>query len=61
MRNKVTYRLVDLDTPTGPMRTHVWEPAGHDCTARRWAGLLLYSEIFQITEPIAWPTSAASS
>lgn len=50
---KVTYRLVDLDTPTGPMRTHVWEPAGHGTASRTWPGLLLYSEIFQITEPIA--------
>jgi carboxymethylenebutenolidase len=50
---KVSHRLVDLDTPTGPMRTHVWEPAGHGATSRTWPGLLLYSEIFQITEPIA--------
>ncbi len=44
---------VDLDTPTGPMRTWVWEPAGDRSPARRYGGLLLYSEIFQVTAPIA--------
>jgi carboxymethylenebutenolidase len=41
----------DLDTPTGPMRTHVYAPlaAGE---ARRYPGLLLYPEIYQQTGPI---------
>jgi carboxymethylenebutenolidase len=40
----------DLLTPTGPMRVRVFVP---DDTAHPYPGLLLYSEIFQITPPIA--------
>ena len=39
---------VDLATPTGPMRTHVFRPAA----AGRYPGIILYSEIFQLTGPI---------
>src|SRR5260370_17093518 len=39
---------VTLDTPTGPMRTHVVRPAAPG----RYPGLIFYSEIFQITGPI---------
>jgi carboxymethylenebutenolidase len=39
---------IDLTTPTGPMRTAIFRPAA----AGRYPGLLLYSEIFQITAPI---------
>ncbi len=39
---------VDLPTPTGPMRTAVFRPAA----AGRFPGLVLFSEIFQITAPI---------
>jgi carboxymethylenebutenolidase len=42
--------FVDLSTPTGVMRTHVYEPVA---TARTFPGLLLYPEIFQQTGPIA--------
>ncbi len=38
----------DLVTPTGPMRTYVYEPAG----GRPFPGVLLYSEIFQQTAPV---------
>ncbi len=38
----------DLQTPTGPMRTCVFRPSA----AGRHPGILLYSEIFQITGPI---------
>jgi carboxymethylenebutenolidase len=38
----------DLPTPSGLMRTCVFRPAA----AGRYPGLLLYSEIFQITAPI---------
>ncbi|HVS32547.1 MAG TPA: dienelactone hydrolase family protein [Thermoanaerobaculia bacterium] len=41
--------FTDLSTPTGVMRTHVFAPRG----SRRDPGLILYSEIFQVTEPIA--------
>lgn len=41
--------FVDLDTPTGPMRTYVYAPAD---TSRRYPGLVLYPEIFQQTGPI---------
>ena len=40
--------IVDLPTPRGPMRTQVFRPTGDD----RHPGLVLYSEIFQITAPI---------
>jgi carboxymethylenebutenolidase len=39
---------VDLPTPTGPMRTHLFRPAAPG----RYPGLLLYSEIFQVTAPV---------
>jgi carboxymethylenebutenolidase len=42
----------DLDTPTGPMRTYVYTPV-HPTVARKYAGLILYPEIFQQTAPIA--------
>lgn len=45
----VRSELVDLDTPTGPMRTYVYAPAS---TARQYPGLILYPEIFQQTGPI---------
>ena len=38
----------DLPTPTGPMRTYVFRPAA----GGRYPGLVLYSEIFQVTGPI---------
>jgi carboxymethylenebutenolidase len=40
--------LVDLSTPRGPMRTMIFRPTGEG----RHAGIVLYSEIFQITAPI---------
>ena len=40
--------FIDLTTPTGPMRTMVFRPAA----AGRYPGILLYSEIFQVTAPI---------
>jgi len=38
----------DVDTPSGPMRTHIFRPAAEG----RYPGILLYSEIFQVTPPI---------
>jgi len=40
--------FLDLPTPTGPMRTYLFRPApdGH------YPGLVLFSEIFQVTAPI---------
>jgi len=45
----ICQETADLTTPYGPMRTHVFRPTaeGH------YPGILLYSEIFQITAPIA--------
>jgi len=40
--------FVDLPTPTGPMRTYIARP-NH---TGRFPGVLLYSEIFQVTAPI---------
>jgi len=40
--------LVDLPTARGPMRTLVFRPTGEG----RFPGVVLYSEIFQITAPI---------
>jgi carboxymethylenebutenolidase len=39
---------LDLQTPTGPMRTYIVRPAAEG----RYPGVLLYSEIFQVTGPI---------
>lgn len=38
----------DLATPYGPMRTHIFRPTAEG----RYPGILLYSEIFQVTGPI---------
>jgi carboxymethylenebutenolidase len=40
--------FTDVPTPSGPMRTYVFRPAAPG----RYPGLLLYSEIFQVTGPI---------
>jgi carboxymethylenebutenolidase len=42
------HEFVTLDTPYGPMRTHIVRPAAPG----KYPGLVFYSEIFQITEPI---------
>jgi carboxymethylenebutenolidase len=44
----ISDEYVTLDTPNGPMRTHITRPAapGH------YPGIIFYSEIFQITSPI---------
>ncbi len=39
---------VDLPTPTGPMRTYLFRPQAPG----RYPGILLFSEIFQVTGPI---------
>jgi carboxymethylenebutenolidase len=39
---------VDLPTPNGPMRMYLFRPAAPG----RYPGLLMYSEIFQVTGPI---------
>lgn len=39
---------VAIDTPSGPMRTHLFRPAAPG----RYPGIILYSEIFQVTGPI---------
>ena len=39
---------VDLPTPNGPMRTYIFRPTAPG----RYPGLVLYSEIFQVTAPI---------
>ena len=38
----------DLPTPTGPMRTYVYRPQA----VGKYPGIILYSEIFQVTGPI---------
>ena len=40
--------FVELSTPTGPMRTHIFRPVA----SGRYPGIVLYSEIFQVTAPI---------
>src|ERR1700761_2066899 len=40
--------VVDLDTPTGPMRTYVFRPVSEG----RYPGMVFFSEIFQVTGPI---------
>src|SRR5271154_4772022 len=44
----VNDEYVTLDTPNGPMRTHIVRPAAPG----RYPGIVFYSEIFQITAPI---------
>jgi len=44
----LTDEHVTLDTPYGPMRTHIARPAAPG----RYPGILFYSEIFQVTGPI---------
>ncbi len=39
---------VDLTTPYGPMRTYIFQPTA----AGKYPGILLFSEIFQVTTPI---------
>ena len=40
--------FVDVPTPSGPMRAHIFRPAA----AGKYPGIVFYSEIFQITPPI---------
>src|SRR3984885_330282 len=40
--------FVDLATPTGPMRTHMFRPAAEG----KYPAVVLFSEIFQATGPI---------
>ena len=42
------HEFTDLETPSGPMRTHISRPAA----AGKYPGILLFSEIFQVTGPI---------
>ena len=44
----VTDEYVTLDTPAGPMRTHIARPVAPG----RYPGIVFFSEIFQITAPI---------
>jgi carboxymethylenebutenolidase len=46
--NITDHEFADLATPSGPMRTHVFRPTA----AGKYPGILLYSEIFQVTGPI---------
>jgi dienelactone hydrolase len=39
---------VEVPTPSGPMRTHIFRPAGEG----KFPGIALYSEIFQVNCPI---------
>ncbi len=47
----------DIATPTGPMRTAVFRPVA----AGRYPGIVMYSEIFQITGPIRRTASLLAS
>src|SRR6478752_4641513 len=40
--------MIDIETPTGPMRTYILRPVAEG----RYPGLVLFSEIFQVTGPI---------
>src|SRR5689334_19654998 len=42
------HEFVDLKTPSGPMRTFVFRPTAPG----KYPGILLFSEIFQVTGPI---------
>jgi len=45
--------VVDLDTPTGPMRCYLYRPTDPHRPEAKYPGVVLYSEIFQQTQPIA--------
>jgi len=40
--------IVEIETPSGPMRTYIFRPAAEG----KFPGIILYSEIFQVTGPI---------
>jgi carboxymethylenebutenolidase len=40
--------FTDIETPTGPMRTYIFRPVADG----KYPGILLFSEIFQVTGPI---------
>ena len=40
--------FVDIETPTGPMRTHLFRPVAE----KPFPALIIYSEIYQVTAPI---------
>jgi carboxymethylenebutenolidase len=42
------HEFSDLPTQAGPMRTHIFRPAAEG----RYPGIMLFSEIFQVTGPI---------
>ncbi len=42
------HEFVDLETPSGPVRTYVFRPVA----AGKYPAILLFSEIFQVTGPI---------
>jgi carboxymethylenebutenolidase len=44
----IQHESIDLPTPTGPMRTAILRPVAPG----KYPGIVLFSEIFQITEPI---------
>jgi carboxymethylenebutenolidase len=44
----IVQEFVDLETPSGTMRTHILRPAAEG----RYPGVLFYTEIFQVTEPV---------
>lgn len=44
----ITEEAVEVNTPTGPMRTHILRPNGDG----QYPAILFYSEIFQVTGPI---------
>lgn len=48
----VTSEFRDLATPTGPMRTYFYRPVTPGPKGLRFPGLVLYSEIFQQTDPV---------
>jgi carboxymethylenebutenolidase len=48
----VTDSYADLVTPTGPMRAYVYVPEPARDGREKFPGLILYSEIFQQTDPV---------
>lgn len=44
----IDHEFVDLKTPSGPMRTHIFRPAAEG----KYPAISLFSEIFQVTGPI---------
>eukprot|EP00164_Ancoracysta_twista_P011711 GFYU01018169.1.p1 GENE.GFYU01018169.1~~GFYU01018169.1.p1 ORF type:complete len:273 (-),score=48.68 GFYU01018169.1:66-884(-) len=43
---------VDIDTPTGKMRVHIFRPRVGEDSGAKFPGVMVYTEIYQVTGPL---------